>query len=131
MSSMTNEPLERPSSFLNRLSRHRFRACDISSGFVHELTDQIRPQPGPTGLVRCAAAPPVVAVKVFMEQDVVLEMRIGLKFLIAAEHRAPAVGVTLEQLEHAAAQLVGNLVEGKHNARAGRTFDLEPVTVEQ
>src|SRR6476659_6147656 len=97
------EPLERPSSPLNRLSRRRFRACDISSLFVHELTDQIRHQPGPTGLVRCAAAAAVVAVEVFMEQDVVLEMRIGLKFFVAAEHRSPAVGAALEQLEHAAA----------------------------
>src|SRR5262249_5106609 len=127
---MTIAPLERPSSPLNRFSRDRFRASDMSNVFVHELTDQIRYEPGPTGLVRRTAATAVVAVKVFMEQDVVLEMRIGLKFFVAAEHWAPAAGAALEQLEHAATQLIGNLVHGQHDARAGRTFDFEPVAVE-
>src|SRR5437764_1499324 len=100
---MTIAPLERPSSPLNRLSRRGFRRRDLSHIFMHELADQVRYQPGPTGLVRGAAAPAVVAVKVFMEQDVVLEMGIGLKFFVAAEHRTPTVGAALEQLEHAPA----------------------------
>src|SRR5690348_2704901 len=125
------EPLERPSSTLNRLSRQRFRRRDLSGFFVRKLSDQIRHQPGPTGLVRGAAAAAIVAMKVFMEKNVVLEMRIGLKFFVAAEHWAPAVGAALEELEQAAAQLIGNLIEGQHDARAGRAFDLESFAVEQ
>src|SRR5262249_23408362 len=96
-----------------------------------ELVDQVGDEPRPTGLVRCATAAAIVAVEIFMEQDVILEMRIGLKFLVAAENRAPAICPAQKKLEQASAQLVCDLVERAHDAGAGRTFDLEPVAVEQ
>src|SRR5262249_43725293 len=66
-----------------------------------------------------------------MKQNVVLEMRIGLKFFVAAENRAPAVCAAQKKLEQAPAQLVRDLVECQHRAGTGRTFDLEPLAVVQ
>src|SRR5262245_46637471 len=70
---------------MNRIGQYRFRAFDARAGLIRELRDQVRDQSGPAGLVRCATATAIVAVEVFMEQDVVLEMRIGLKFFVAAK----------------------------------------------
>ena len=95
-----------------------------------KLANEIRDQSGPAGLVRGAAAAAIVAVEVFVEQDVVLEMGIGLKFFVVAENRAPAVGTAQEELDHAAAQFVRDLVEREHDAGAGRALDLEPVAVD-
>ena len=80
-------------------------------GPLRELADQIGDQPGPAGLVGCATAPAIVAVEVFMEQDVVLEMRIGLKFFVAAENRTSTIGTAQEDLEQSAAQLVRYLLQ--------------------
>src|SRR6266508_1150912 len=100
---------------MNRPGRYRFRALHTSAGlFFCELADEIRDQSGPAGLVRCATATAIVAVEVFMEQDVVLEMRISLKFLVGAEHGTPAVGSAHKQLEHTAAQFIRDLVQGQH-----------------
>ena len=56
----------------------------------NQLADQVGDEPGPAGLMRSAAAAAIVAVEVLVEQDVVLEVWIGLKFLVAAEDGAPA-----------------------------------------
>src|SRR5262245_38233571 len=112
---------------MNRLARYRFRFLPTSAGLFRELADEIRDQSGPTSLVRGATATAIVAVEVFMEQDVVLEMRIGLKFLIGTEHRTPAVGPAHKQLEQSAAQFNRDLVQGQHDAGAGRTLDLQAV----
>ena len=47
-----------------------------------QVRDHIGDQTTPTGLVRGAQATPVVAVVIFMEEDVVAEVRIGLHLLV-------------------------------------------------
>src|SRR6185503_10518241 len=79
--------------------------------------------------MRSAAAAAVVAVEVLVEQDVVLEVGIRLKFLVAAEDGAPPVRSAPEELEQAAAQLVGDLLERQHDAGSGRAFDGEAVAI--
>src|SRR5262245_55939933 len=84
---------------MNGLTRNRFRGRRVSIRLFRELADQVGNEPGPTGLVRCATAAAIVAVEIFVKQDVVLEMGIGLKFLVAAENRAPAVAPAQKKLE--------------------------------
>ena len=95
---------------MNRIGRYQFRAHRTSAGLFRELCDQVCDQSGPAGLMRCATATAIVTMEVFMKQDVVLEMRIGLKFFVAAENRASAVGTAQKDLEQPAAQFVRDLV---------------------
>ena len=63
-----------------------------------------RDDPGPAGLVARAEAGAVVAVEVFVEQDVVAPVRIVLELLGAAVHRPPAVLVAQEDAREAVAR---------------------------
>src|SRR6516164_11281759 len=56
---------------------------------LRELLDEVCHERGPACLVRGAATAPVLAVKIFMEQDVILEVRIGLELFIIAEDGTP------------------------------------------
>src|SRR5215813_14034478 len=105
---MTRWMLRRP-SHMNRLGRDRFRAFYIRGRRLRQLADEVGDQSGPAGLVGCATAAAIVAVEVFMEQDVVFEMRVGLKFFVAAENRTSPVGTAQEDLEQPAAQFVRDL----------------------
>ena len=68
---------------MNGFTENLFRARRRGSvGLLCELADQVSNQPGPTGLVRCAAATAIIAMEIFVEQDVILEVRIGLELLI-------------------------------------------------
>src|SRR4051812_46982695 len=80
--------------------------------------------------MRSATAAAIVAVKVLVKQEVVLEVGIRLKLFVAAEDGAPPVRTAPEQLEQAAAKLVGDLLERQHDAGAGWAFDGEPIAVE-
>ena len=52
-----------------------------------------------------------VTVVVFMEQEVILEVRIRLHLLVAAEDGAAAVPIAAKDVNQAVAQFVGNLLE--------------------
>jgi hypothetical protein len=69
---------------------------------------------GPAGLVRSAAPASIVAVKVLVEQDVVLEMRVGLELFICAENGPSTVGAAAKQVDEALAEFIGDLVEREH-----------------
>ena len=76
---------------------------DLRSPFrVVELGDHIGDQPAPAGLMRSAKPAAIVAIEIFVEQDVVLEMRIGLQLVGIAEDRAPPVLVAPEDAWSAA-----------------------------
>src|SRR5271169_144084 len=96
------------------LRARRASTCRLS--LRGELADQVGNQSGPTGLVRSAAAAAVVAVKVLVEEDIILEIGIGLKLFIGPENRTSAVGAAEKELDEAVAQLIGDLVEGEHDA---------------
>ena len=74
-----------------------------------KLLDKVGDQSGPAGLVGCAAAAAVVAVEILVEQNVVLEMRIGLKLFVGSENRPPSVGPPQERCDDRGAKLVGDL----------------------
>ena len=56
---------------------------------------QLGHQAGPAGLMRGADATAGVSVKIFMEQDVVLEVRIGREFRVILQHGALAKGTLI------------------------------------
>ena len=62
------------------------------------LLKQLGDQRGPSGLMAGPDAGAIVAVKILVEEDVIAEVRIGLKFLRATEYRPPAMLVAQEQM---------------------------------
>src|SRR5215208_558379 len=88
----------------------------VWSGSSKSLRDKVGNKSGPAGLVRSAASAAIVAVEVLVEKDVILKVRIGLKFFIGSEDRTSPVGTTEKELYKAATQLIGDLVESHHHA---------------
>ena len=82
-----------------------------------------------TGLVAGPDARAIVAMEVFVEQDVVPPMRIGLKFLGAAVNRPPADSSRRKDACQPVRNFLGHLEEVHQFARAGRALDLEVVAV--
>ena len=72
--------------------------------------NQPRDQAGPPGLVTGAESRAVVAMEVFVEEDVIMPMRIRLKFLHAAVHGTAAVLVRQKILDRrlASSRLTSN-----------------------
>src|SRR5208283_3060042 len=71
----------------------------------------------------------VIAVEVFVEQDVILPLGIGLEFLRATVHRPPAGFIPKEDPLQTIGYFMGDLEEIHQFARAGGTLDFEVVTV--
>ena len=82
--------------------------------FRDQLVNKVGDEPGPARLVRRAAPAAIVAVEVFVEEDVVLEIGIALELSIPAEDGAPAVGVTTKNLYEPARQLISDFVKRHH-----------------
>ena len=61
---------------------------------VAEEFDQLRDDTGPARLVAGSKARAIVTVEIFVEQDVIFPLRIGLKFLRTSVHRPPARSVS-------------------------------------
>src|SRR5262245_51359177 len=95
-----------------------------------QLADQVGDQGAPSRLVRGAETAAGVAIVIFVEQEVVLEVRIGLHLLVAAEDRSPSVAVAPEDVDQAAPQLVGDLFQRLLPAGPDRAFDAKLVAVE-
>src|SRR5215469_9590239 len=78
--------------------------CGVYFGAVagHQ---QLRHEACPAGLMRGADAPPSAAVEVFVEENVVAEMRIREGALVHAVHRPTTVFVSEEQARQAGSQL--------------------------
>ena len=101
-------------------SRGRFillrpRWANIYNTFFRgQLTYEVGDEAGPARLVRRAAPAAIVAVEVFVEEDVVLEIGIALELSIPSEDGAPAVGVTTKNVYEAATQLVSNFAKRQH-----------------
>ena len=57
---------------------------------VAEEFDQLGDDTGPARLVAGSKARAIVTVEIFVEQDVIFPLRIGLKFLRTSVHRPPA-----------------------------------------
>src|SRR5215813_8807432 len=90
---------------------------------VVELCDHVGDQPAPTCLVRSPEPATSLAVEVFEEQDVVLEVRVRLHLLVAAEDRPSAVLIAAEDVREAIPQLVRDLLQRQLSSGADRTLD--------
>src|SRR5689334_13446682 len=71
----------------------------------------------------------VVAVKVFMEQDVVTPVGIVLQAFLDAVIRTVTGIIAAEQLDQPLRKFIGNLTQGQVLARPGRTLYLKVVAV--
>src|SRR6185369_10485360 len=92
---------------------------------VHDSGDDA----GPAALMTGAKTGAVVAVKVFVEQQVVAPLRILLEFLLAAKNGASAIFVPQKDAGETAAEFLGDFVEIHFTAGAGGAFDGESVAV--
>ena len=84
---------------------------------------------GPAGLVRGAAAAAGVAVEIFVEEDVILEVRVAGLLGMVLQDGALAVRAGEEEFDEPAGQFVGHFVEGEEFPGAGGAFDFEIVPV--
>jgi hypothetical protein len=115
---MSSEPALMVTDFLGNRGRFmllhsRWGSCCHPS-FLNQLVNKVGDEAGPARLMRRAASAAIVAVEVFMEEDVVLEIGILLELSIPSEDGAPAVGVTTKNVYEAATQLVSDFVERQH-----------------
>src|SRR5580692_1919461 len=93
------------------------------------LLDQFCDEACPAGLVARADARAVVAVKILVEEEQILPVRIALEKFGAAGDRAAAVLAAHENMNEAAGNLGGDFPEVRFTARARREFDFEVLTV--
>src|SRR6516165_5839496 len=90
---------------------------------------QLGNRTGPAGLVRGADAAAIVAMEVFVEQQVVAEVRIALQLRVVAEDCPPTLLVAQEQPTQSTRQLLRHLFNGDEVAGTAWAFDLEVVAV--
>ena len=86
-------------------------------------------QPRPACLMGGAEAPAIIGVKVFKEEKIIFEVRIGRQFGMALEHGALAVWTDKKKRGDPARQLVGHSFEGEHLTRTRWAFDEEIVAI--
>src|SRR5580704_479022 len=96
-----------------------------------EQLDQLRDYAGPAGLMASSQAGAVIAVEIFVEQNVILPLRIGLELLRTSKHWPLTRPIPQENPLQSIRYFMGNLEQVHQLARAGRTLDLEVVTVIQ
>src|SRR6266568_7952716 len=84
------------------------------AGLSMQLRDHIGNQPAPACLVRGAQPASGIAVEVFVEQDVILEMRVRLHLLITAKDGTSSGLIPPENIDQAVAQLVRDLPQRQH-----------------
>src|SRR5258708_9689050 len=101
----------------------------VLSLFMH-LRDHIGDQPAPTRLVRRAQPASSLAVEIFMEQDVVLEVRVRLHLLLATEDRTPSLVVAPEDIRQTTLQLIGDLFQAQHSSGSCGVFEPKAVAEE-
>src|SRR5437773_12113388 len=86
---------------------------------LHELGEQ----GGPSCLVACADARAVVAVKIFVKENQISPVGIGLEPLFAAIERPPAVAGAQENSGQPMRELLGHFPQSQHFARTRRAFN--------
>jgi hypothetical protein len=72
--------------------------------------NDLRDQSAPSGLMRCANATPIVAMKIFVEIDVVAKMRVVLKYLVLSVNGSSIFFVTQIVARQPSTQFGGNLI---------------------
>jgi hypothetical protein len=85
--------------------------------------DHVSDQSGPACLVRRTKASTVVAVEVFVEEQVVAPPRVALDPLRVAEARPSSVAVDQEYRHQALPDIGGDDIKRDADSRSGRVFD--------
>src|SRR5579862_3721828 len=92
---------------------------------MHHPSDNSRP----AGLMACTKTSSVIAMEVFVEQDVVAPVRIFLELPRSSIDGPPAIFVPQKDTGQAACDLLGHLIESHALSRARRTFHGKSVPV--
>src|SRR5262244_1482311 len=79
--------------------------------------------------MRRAHAPSAVAVEVFVEENVIAEVRILEGALVQAVHRPMTVLVGEEQPRKAPGKLIGYFIDGHERSGAGGALDAEVIAI--
>src|SRR5689334_12590411 len=112
------------------LSSSNFSWLNFELHSTSALFNQLRNQPRPTRLVTRPNAGAVVAMKVFVEIDVVAPLRLGLEFLEAAEHWPPPVFRPQEDPCQSPGNLCSRIPQRCPPARTRRELHRKAVAVE-
>jgi hypothetical protein len=101
-------------------------AVDLVDLFM-QLRDHIGDQPAPTRLVRGAKPASILAVEIFIEQDVVFDVRIRLHLLITTEDGPSSLLVASEDIRQTALQFYAwrKVTLSRHPASANRLMQQE------
>ena len=91
--------------------------------------EQLCHQARPSSLVGRSNTAAAIAVEVFVEEDVIPEMRVIRQFVMVAEHGTTAAPVFQEKPAQTPRQLIRHILYGHEPAGAGRAFDFEIVAV--
>src|SRR5215470_2938916 len=110
-------------------ARHAVRQ-DMRGVYEAEELDQPGHEARPARLVTGAEAGALVTVEVFIEQEQIAPVRIGLEFSGAPVYGTSALLVTQERTHETLGDLARDLEEGHELAGAGRTLHRELVAVE-
>src|SRR5262245_34500253 len=81
----------------------------------------------PSSLVTCAQPCAIVTVKIFVKEDVIVPMRIGLELLGSAIDWTPAIRIFKKDIRKPSADLLSHLVERHQAPRPRRALDLKGV----
>ena len=119
------QPAGAPERRTRTSSRMRCGCCAAETASLSALLQQLGHQSRPARLMAGAQPGAIVAVEILVEQNVIAEMRIGLKFLRAAKYRPAAMLVAQEKTREPARQLRGDFRQVHLNAGAGGTFHLQ------
>src|SRR5712692_10107818 len=92
------------------------------------LLQQLRDQAGPASLVAGTDAGAVVTMKILVEEDEILPVRVALKLLRATVDRSPTVRAVQKDARETAGEFCRDLPQGHLLTRAGRAFYLVAVT---
>ena len=87
--------------------------------------EQLRDEPGPARLMRRADAAAGVAMEVFVEQQVIAEMRVLLQARVMREYGPMPVLVREENASEPRGELVGDVIDREERSGSSRTFDAE------
>src|SRR6185295_14178918 len=95
-----------------------------------KLGDHVGDQRAPTRLVRGTKSSPILAIEIFKEEDVVLEVRISLHLLIVSEDRPSTMLIAPEDTCQPAPQLISNLFQRQLSSGADRALYLKALAEE-
>ena len=79
----------------------------------------------PTSLMTGADARAIIAMIIFVKEQIVAPVPVVLEFLCTTKDRAPAIAIAKKDRVVAAGNFFGDLVQRHHSATASRTFYLK------